>query len=110
MAATMKLGANKKELKKRELVYTEKIFCRSKSNTHNLKRADRVKKEYVCGLKFTETCSVGWNVTHTIRNEQTGLKNNLNKSENAGWEMAQGQCNYTAESAQLKENSSNSAK
>jgi hypothetical protein len=45
MAATMKLGAHKQ--KKLEIVCTENIFRRSKYDTHNLARADRVKND-VC--------------------------------------------------------------
>jgi hypothetical protein len=52
MAATMKLGAHKKE-KKTEIVCPENIFCRSKYDTHHLKQADRViKKNDVCGLNL----------------------------------------------------------
>jgi hypothetical protein len=45
--------------------------------------------------------SVGQNMTHTIQNEQTGLKRP--ESENAGTKMAQGQYSCTAESAQKGE-------
>jgi hypothetical protein len=52
-------------------------------------------------MQIQKIFSVGQNMTHTIQNEQTGLKRP--ESENAGTKMAQGQYSCTAESAQLKE-------
>jgi hypothetical protein len=46
MATTVKLGVHKKR-KTASLYKNKKYFCRSESDTHNLKRVDRV-KNYEC--------------------------------------------------------------
>jgi hypothetical protein len=58
-----------KKRKTASLYKNRKYFCRAESDTHNLKQADRV-KNYEC----TEIFFVGWKMTHTIQDKQTGLK------------------------------------
>jgi hypothetical protein len=50
MAATVELGVHKKR-KTASLYKNKKYFCRSESDTNNLKQADRVKK-YVYTEKY----------------------------------------------------------